>query len=77
MSVFGDLTPAPVGAIALRMIAVAEGKQSRALEAMSRNGTIAALWALKLDTAAIAKRMRLRESEVANRLAAIRDGQPL
>lgn len=52
----------------------ADAVKARALAGdCARDGTIAALWALKLDTREIAKRLWLPESFVANRLAVIRD----
>lgn len=54
------------------------GKETLSLRAQphaddNRDGTIAALWALKMDTFDIARKMGIREGVVANRLAAIRD----
>lgn len=43
-----------------------EGPQARA---MVNDGAILALWRLKLDTWEIARDLKMRESEVANRLA--------
>ncbi len=52
----------------------ADAVKARALAGeCARDGAIAALWALKLDTYEIAARLWLTESLVANRLAVIRD----
>lgn len=43
------------------------------IASFTNDGAIIAMWKFKLDTAEIAKRLSLRESEVANRLARLRD----
>lgn len=40
------------------------------------DGALLALWGLKLDTYDIAGRLNMRESDVANRLAFLRDQAP-
>lgn len=42
---------------------------------MIHDGVILALWNEKFNTNAIAKKLNLRESQVANRLARLRDGE--
>lgn len=41
------------------------------------DGTIISLWQLSLDTHEIAQRLHLRESQIANRLAQLRDAGAL
>lgn len=72
MSIFGEL---PVWIPPAEKKAFADAVRARALAGLcERDGAIAALWSLGLDTFDIAKKLMFRESLVANRLAAIRDG---
>lgn len=60
--------------------AVATAEQQRAFLAgdeIAYDGVISALWREKLDTNQIARHLRVRESLVANRLAALRDSGAL
>lgn len=79
MNIFGVLPPArPKVAYAGKeklSLDWSGGKQARTAD--ERDGIIVALWALHLGTLDIARKMGLRESLVANRLAAMRDGAPL
>lgn len=69
MNIFGKL-PSP------KQIVFADAVKGRALSnEVAVDGTIEALWKSGLDTYSIAKTMMLRESLVANRLTAIRDGR--
>lgn len=73
MSVFGKL---PAWTPPADKRAFAAAVKARALAGdCTRDGAINALWSapLRYDTYAIAKKLMLRESFVANRLAAIRD----
>lgn len=73
MSVFGEL---PVWVPPAEIKEFAEAVKARALAGdCTRDGAIASLWSLGLDTCDIAKRLMFRENLVANRLAAIRDGR--
>ena len=64
MSIFGDITARP------RLVLVPAVKR---VHGAGHDFTIMTLWKLKNDTAAIADRLKLKESFVANRLAALRD----
>lgn len=67
MSIFGTLTlPGPVKLkTPLQTVAVAA----------LRDASIIAMWCQKVDTYDISRKLMLRQSLVANRLAAIRDGR--
>lgn len=59
---------------------IATAEQQRAFLAgdeIAYDGVISALWRKKLDTNQIARHLRVRESLVANRLAALRDSGAL
>ena len=71
MNIFGDLSIVitPAG-----QVAVSRDFRSRVHdEARVRDAAMLRLWALGMDTAAIATRLVLLESRVANRLAWLRD----
>ena len=63
MNIFGDLSPRP-------RLAVVPAARYRGA---GHDFAIMTLWKLKNDTATIADRLKLKESFVANRLAALRD----
>lgn len=70
MSIFG-IVPAP----AIAKAPQATETQKRTLRQFTHDGVIEASWRLRNDTATTARMLGLRESVVANRLAAIRDGR--
>ena len=49
------------------------GRAARASAAFTHDGAILGLWKLGLDTFEIAKRLGVRESQIANRIARLRD----
>lgn len=64
MNIFGDLSARP------RLVLVAPVKR---IHGAGHDFTIMTLWKFGNDTVAIADRLKLKESFVANRLAALRD----